>query len=337
MNDPLPQTPQKSKEGNKLVPIFFVLCLISFLSTTYVHYHLFPLVQDALDVEKPKNVNEAIWKCSIFGVSTFLLLYCYVKAIFKDPGGVPDTQAWKHCITNLGAEIAGFTNERKKDGDLRHCKWCAKYKPDRAHHCRVLGRCVLKMDHHCPWIYNTVGHHNHKLFFLILFYTCVDLWLIIITMYPTTHKILDNQKNSFMWQFVALYCLTMAAFIGLIVTAFFLFHVYLLLNNMTTIEYCEKRGGSADGGSNFSRGSYCRNISAALGWNPLFWLLPFTPADGNGLHYQWGGRANAWKTTNSPNMRSAGGKQQIVQGVVVSGNQKDKLVGHLPLDSSEKV
>lgn len=31
------------------------------------------------------------------------------------------------------------------------CSSCANWKPDRAHHCREIGRCVRKMDHFCPW------------------------------------------------------------------------------------------------------------------------------------------------------------------------------------------
>jgi ribosomal protein L40E len=38
-----------------------------------------------------------------------------------------------------------------QDGGMRFCQKCQCYKPPRAHHCRVCGRCVLRMDHHCPW------------------------------------------------------------------------------------------------------------------------------------------------------------------------------------------
>lgn len=31
------------------------------------------------------------------------------------------------------------------------CSTCLNFKPDRAHHCREVGRCVRKMDHFCPW------------------------------------------------------------------------------------------------------------------------------------------------------------------------------------------
>ena len=31
-------------------------------------------------------------------------------------------------------------------------------------------RCVLKMDHHCPWINTCVGHQNHTSFISFLFF-----------------------------------------------------------------------------------------------------------------------------------------------------------------------
>jgi hypothetical protein len=40
----------------------------------------------------------------------------------------------------------------ERDDLKRKCHGCMLYKPDRAHHCAVCGVCVLRMDHHCPWV-----------------------------------------------------------------------------------------------------------------------------------------------------------------------------------------
>jgi len=37
------------------------------------------------------------------------------------------------------------------EGRPKFCSTCLNYKPDRAHHCKEVGRCVRKMDHYCPW------------------------------------------------------------------------------------------------------------------------------------------------------------------------------------------
>ena len=37
------------------------------------------------------------------------------------------------------------------DGRPKWCTECGNWKPDRAHHCSDVGRCVRKMDHFCPW------------------------------------------------------------------------------------------------------------------------------------------------------------------------------------------
>ena len=44
----------------------------------------------------------------------------------------------------------------------RMCRRCQAFKPPRAHHCSICKRCIIKMDHHCPWVNNCVGIGNHK-------------------------------------------------------------------------------------------------------------------------------------------------------------------------------
>ena len=59
----------------------------------------------------------------------------------------------------------------------RWCRFCEINKPDRTHHCRHCGTCVMQFDRtydistwtmsdfhadHCPWIGQCVGYRNHK-------------------------------------------------------------------------------------------------------------------------------------------------------------------------------
>lgn len=59
------------------------------------------------------------------------------------------------------------------------CSHCQIPRPFRAHHCSVCGKCVSRMDHHCPWLNNCVGLNTHRHFFLFLVY----LWIGIIYLY----------------------------------------------------------------------------------------------------------------------------------------------------------
>lgn len=42
-------------------------------------------------------------------------------------------------------------------------------------------RCVKRMDHHCPWVNNCVGHNNHKYFILFVTYATIGMGYAIIT------------------------------------------------------------------------------------------------------------------------------------------------------------
>ena len=49
----------------------------------------------------------------------------------------------------------GANNNRVRA--LRRCHKCNdNFKPGRAHHDSVTGRCIVKFDHFCPWVGNAV-------------------------------------------------------------------------------------------------------------------------------------------------------------------------------------
>jgi len=144
--------------------------------------------------------------------------------------------------------------------------------------------CILKMDHHCPWIYNCVGFRNYKYFFLLLLATTIDCHLIVWTM-ASSVRAGTVPSTPFMTMFMLLFGETLAAFLGVLVTLFFGFHIYLMFKAMTTIEFCEKsqRRGGFDA-STYDRG-LVGNIKAVLGENPLFWFLPMAGPPGRGLSF----------------------------------------------------
>mmetsp|Transcript_104936 Transcript_104936/g.273906 ORF Transcript_104936/g.273906 Transcript_104936/m.273906 type:complete len:373 (-) Transcript_104936:93-1211(-) len=280
-------------EPVKFLPVAFVFVNICFLYFVYMWWHIGLLLDDPDPDMRNKGFREAI----CFNVVSVLLITCYLRCILVHPGAIPTKEedpSWEfiprdsagHGDTSAGISL----QESKRSGDRRHCKWCTKFKPDRCHHCRVCKTCILKMDHHCPWIYNCVGFKNHKYFFLLLFYSVIDLWLIVWTMLPSVTSSTDS-TIPFSQMFCLLFGETLASFLSVLLTGFFFFHVYLMQKAMTTIEFCEKNMKSkGHGASLYDRGPY-GNVCAVLGDNPLLWLLPLNPpAEGNGIYFLGEGR-----------------------------------------------
>merc|ERR1719223_165092 len=69
-------------------------------------------------------------------------------------------------------------------------------------------------------------------------------------------------------------------------TIFLLFHIWLMMRGMTTIEFCEKsmrRGASYDT-SKYDRGPWANNC-AVLGDDPWLWPFPLGRPSGSGLEF----------------------------------------------------
>jgi len=91
-----------------------------------------------------------------------LALWAHLACMLTDPGTVP-------------------TGVAPEEG-TKQCTKCNAPKPPRAHHCSICKRCVMKMDHHCPWVNNCVGAKNQKHFMLFLVYVHLQCWGALLSL-----------------------------------------------------------------------------------------------------------------------------------------------------------
>ena len=141
----------------------------------------------------------------LFNFLSILGMYSHLAVMLTDPGAVPkdsapledDVQEIDFRAANLegGADSYNAQMNRQRSASSAHipvtvkkyrkfCKRCKAFKPIRAHHCSICGRCIIKMDHHCPWVNNCVGMGNQKLFLLFLLYvniTCIYSLALVVS------------------------------------------------------------------------------------------------------------------------------------------------------------
>lgn len=263
-----------------LPPSFIVLNLITIWSI-----HLSFRVKPAWDSANHAAIPEVIITQLLVLMFTINFFLC----IKVHPGKLPDVPEWR-----IGGQADSaneiITRETKVSGERRTCKWCHTYKPDRCHHCRICQSCVLKMDHHCPWIMNCVGYRNHKFFFLLVNYAFIALVYIGILLFMSVrdsiHKeMLDSDR------FILVLGMMMCIIMGILMGGFGAFHWFLVVQGISTIEYCEKvTDGSPNksGKSNssiYDLGAF-QNLKAALGPNVLLWPFPVGRPNGDGVTWE---------------------------------------------------
>lgn len=118
-----------------------------------------------------------------------------------------------------------------------YCEICNAWKPQRAHHCRQCKTCVLRYDHHCPWIGNCVGYHNYKYFVHFCFWAWVATTLYF---YQTIRFSFYSNGASMKFGFLAKFCQYIAnMFFCGIAISFIPMNMAIFLtmfNNLTHVE-----------------------------------------------------------------------------------------------------
>ncbi|BGP27810.1 palmitoyltransferase PFA3 [Rhodotorula toruloides] len=250
-------------------PLVFVFCLLGFAAYAF----LWSLCIGYLVFRRHATLRAILYSAPF----TWFLFACggsFWMAYWRGGGVVPGAAEWKRGddearVASVGVkrELRGFFAEReedagedeglleaeegargrrrtlqvKSDGSVRFCRKCNIPKPDRAHHCSSCGRCVLKMDHHCPWLGGgCVGWANYKFFLLALWYTGILGIYSSVVLFHELVAFVGEHDDGFelapiSWALAAL----LGVIFGVAVGCFGLYHLYLACKNRTTIEAME--------------------------------------------------------------------------------------------------
>jgi len=228
-----------------------------------------------------------------------MLAWSYYLSITVDAGSVPfywRPVASEDVLTRAKEEAIAREKDIYHPGvqGIRYCARCRLYRPPRAFHCRKTQRCVLRMDHFCPWVNNCVGFYNHKAFVLFCFWAG---WTIL-----HYHAFFIRRFYEIMTQpippaapvlfFVVDFCIF--APVSILILALFGWQFQLLVRGKTSMEHSvEQRARATDPSKRKAKHPYdlgvVKNFTGFFGSNPLLWLAPWTPTVGDGLAFPTNG------------------------------------------------
>jgi len=275
-----------------LGPIFVLIGISIISGVVYVLFYEVTPYYVAEGVDTLAWLTGTVWGLSHLAASAFLLfnvLFNYSMAIFVSPGESPKLtpEESQHVESLMKSE----TNVRRGEGFTRICKFCKKPKPPRTHHCHICKSCVLRMDHHCPWVSNCVGFNNHKYFVLFLMYLWLGcLYVAVLSFFP--FYAFTNYRTQYTGSKTAvLFVFVMALSVMIAVGMLLGWHIYLVLTSQTTIEFYYNKNKARNARA---RGEVYHNeydLGYAKNWKIFFgdtrlWFLPSQkPPPGDGIVY----------------------------------------------------
>ncbi|KAL4466515.1 hypothetical protein ABPG72_000722 [Tetrahymena utriculariae] len=252
---------------------FYVLFVLSFI--IFMYYDIYRVFQPNLFEWQHHTFSNLYF--IIFNLLFIMLFWCLIRTMISDPGKIPTF--W------------GFYFDDPEHKKRRYCLICHIFKPERCHHCSICGRCVLNMDHHCPWLNNCIGFQNRKFFFLLIFYVNVAVWYILGGFLPFVWKILSNLRDFKAENLWVLIPFSIFIPFSIIIFNFFLFHYRLIARNMTTLENLDRERNKEplNAPSKYDLG-FKYNWEQVFGKNQYLWPFPIfgesgKPA-GDGVTYR---------------------------------------------------
>eukprot|EP01084_Bolivina_argentea_P032406 59962_1 len=254
-----------------MIPALFILCIISFVSYC------------TLILAVPYRIHESSENGSIIiGIIYLLLAICFIIT------SILTLSSFIRCVftsSSVCDNPPSISATHINNETCRKCQKCLQFKPSRAHHCSICSACVLKMDHHCPWVSNCVGYYNYKYFCLFVWFATFSCHISSLICFTQLFTLLNGHSrgrirsgyNGLHSSWMMINSLLTLAF-GITLTCFSLFHLTLVFKGSTTIEF------GSDAYVPYNLG-WKKNFYSVFGENFIFWFLPIPTMNGDGYEF----------------------------------------------------